>query len=326
MVFGSVLLGRTMAGEGADRALGMFVNSLPVRVMMKGLDVGGALQATHAQLAALLGHEDAPRVLAQRCSGLPAGVALFDCLLNYRHGPAPDARKLPGVTLVDASEVHSHALVLTVDDAGDDIQLNVRAPHELGAQRVLGHVACALRQLAEALQSDPGRALASLSTLPEDERQQLLSTLNATATPLDPAHVHWPALFAAQVRRTPHAVALQSEEAQLSYRELDAQANRLAHHLIGLGVKPDSRVAVCIERGVHLIVALLGVLKAGGAYVPLDPGYPDERLRYMLADSAPLAVLVHGATRGLFEPSPTLVDLDQDNWQAHSSRPRVSGN
>ncbi|QVM89506.1 amino acid adenylation domain-containing protein [Pseudomonas entomophila] len=323
VVFGSVLLGRMLAGEGADRALGMFVNSLPLRVVLKGTGVGDALTATHAQLAALLDHEDAPRVLAQRCSGLPAGVTLFDSLINYRHGPAPDARKLPGMTLLEASEVHSHALVLTVDEAGDDLHLHVRAPRELGAQRVLGQVACALRQLAEALQSDPGRALTSLSTLPDDERHHLLSTLNATDTPLDSTHVHWPALFAAQVQRTPHAVALQSEEAQLTYRELDAQANRLAHHLIGLGVRPDSRVAVCVERGVQLIVALLGVLKAGGAYVPLDPGYPDERLRYMLADSAPLAVLVHGATRGLFEPSPTLVDLDQDDWQAHSEQAPV---
>ena len=323
VVFGSVLLGRMMAGEGADRALGMYVNSLPLRVVLTGLGVAQALQATHAQLAALLAHEDAPRVLAQRCSGLPAGVALFDSLLNYRQGSVPDGRKLPGVTLVEASEVHSHALVLTVDERGDGVQLNVRAPRELGAQRVLGHVCCALRQLAEALENDPGRPLASLSTLPDDERRHLLSTLNATDTPLDPAHRHLPDLFAAQVRRAPDAVALQSEDTQLTYRELDAQANRLAHHLISLGVGPDSRVAVCVERGVHLIVGLLGVLKAGGAYVPLDPGYPDERLRYMLADSAPLAVLAHGATRGLFEPSPTLVDLDQPDWQAHSERAPV---
>ncbi|MEQ6927354.1 amino acid adenylation domain-containing protein [Pseudomonas mosselii] len=318
VVFGTVLLGRVMAGEGADRALGMFINSLPLRVSLAGRDMGQALVGIHGQLAALLRHEDAPLVLAQRCSGLPAGVALFDSLLNYRHGAAHDAEALPGVTLLDASEVHSHALVLTVDEQGDSLRLSVRAPCELGAGRVLGFVSCTLQALAAALLSEAPVALEALPTLPETERVYLLETLNSTEVALDPAYPHLPALLAAQVRRTPDAVALQSEDAQLTYRELDAQANRLAHHLIGLGVRPDSRVAVCLERGASLIVGLLGVLKAGGAYVPLDPGYPDERLHYMLADSAPLALLVHGATRGLFEgQSTSLVDLDHGDWQVH---------
>jgi len=175
--------------------------------------------------------------------------------------------------------------------------------------------------LAEALAGQAPVALESLSTLPEDERRYLLETVNATEVALDPGYPHLPAMFAAQVRRAPDAVALQTEQTQLTYRELDAQANRLAHHLIGLGVRPDTRVAVCLERGVALIVGLLGVLKAGGAYVPLDPDYPDERLHYLLADSAPLALLVQGATRGLFDGQQTpLVDLDQGAWQAHSDQ------
>ncbi|PYB79680.1 non-ribosomal peptide synthetase [Pseudomonas soli] len=320
VVFGTVLLGRVMAGEGADRALGMFINSLPLRVSLAGRSVAQALAGTHSQLAALLGHEDAPLVLAQRCSGLPAGVALFDSLLNYRHGAAQTV-SLPGVSLLEASEVYSHALVLTVDEEGDTLRLSVRTPRELGAERVLGHVSCALRGLAEALAGQAPVALESLSTLPEDERRYLLETVNATELALDPGYPHLPAMFAAQVRRAPDAVALQTEQTQLTYRELDAQANRLAHHLIGLGVRPDTRVAVCLERGVALIVGLLGVLKAGGAYVPLDPDHPDERLHYLLADSAPLALLVQGATRGLFDGQQTpLVDLDQGAWQAHGDQ------
>ena len=86
-------------------------------------------------------------------------------------------------------------------------------------------------------------------------------------------------LFEEQVEKTPEAVAVVYEEESVSYGELNRRANRLAHHLRSLGVKPDDRVAICLERGVEMIVALLGVLKAGGAYVPLDPGYPEERLR-----------------------------------------------
>ena len=81
----------------------------------------------------------------------------------------------------------------------------------------------------------------------------------------------------------------------LSYRELNGRANRLAHYLRELGVGPDERVAICAERGLEMMVGLLGVLKAGGGYVPLDPAYPEERLQYMLDDSAPVALLTQGS-------------------------------
>ena len=122
-------------------------------------------------------------------------------------------------------------------------------------------------------------------------------------------------LFEDQVRQTPDAVALVFGDERLSYGELNARANRLARHLRGLGVRPDDRVAICVERSVEMIVGLLGVLKAGGAYVPLDPAYPVERLAYMLADSGPMAVLTHGAAREALaaagEDRP-IVDLEAD--------------
>ncbi|HST63408.1 MAG TPA: amino acid adenylation domain-containing protein, partial [Longimicrobium sp.] len=104
------------------------------------------------------------------------------------------------------------------------------------------------------------------------------------------AYVH--EQFAAQVERTPGAAALVFEDETVTYAELNARANRLAHHLRSLGVGPDARVGICVERGPDMVVGVLGVLKAGGAYVPLDPAYPAERLAYTLADSAPSAVLV----------------------------------
>src|SRR5205807_1804060 len=90
---------------------------------------------------------------------------------------------------------------------------------------------------------------------------------------------------------SPQAVAVVFEEEELSYGELNARANRLAHYLRELGVKPDERVAICVERGFEMMVGLLAVLKAGGGYVPLDPAYPEERLQYMLEDSAPVVLL-----------------------------------
>ena len=94
-----------------------------------------------------------------------------------------------------------------------------------------------------------------------------------------------PELFAAQVARTPDAVAVVFEEQSLSYGELDARANQLAHHLRALGVGPEVVVGLCVERSLEMVVGLLGILKAGGAYLPLDPDYPAERLAFMLADA-----------------------------------------
>jgi len=323
VVLGTVLLGRTMAGHGADRALGMFINSLPLRISLAAGSLSQALTQTHAQLASLLGHEDAPLLLAQRCSGLPAGTALFQGLINYRQGALPQGEVLPGVTLLQASEVLSHTLVLSVDDLGDALQLGLRAPRALGAPRVLACLLTTLRQFADGMHSP----LTALCSVPQDELQRLLHTFNLSQDRHSPLGSTLPALFEAQVQRTPLALALQTDDAALDYYTLNAQANRLAHRLIALGVGVDSRVAICVERGSSMMVALLAVLKAGGAYVPLDPGYPVERLRYMLDDSAPTVLLVHAATLGLFDALATpLLDLDADDWQTCSAaNPQVPG-
>ncbi|WP_038886194.1 non-ribosomal peptide synthetase, partial [Serratia marcescens] len=119
------------------------------------------------------------------------------------------------------------------------------------------------------------------------------------------------ALFEQQVRRTPDATALVSGAESLSYAQLNARANRLAHALIARGVGPDSRVAVCAERGLHMVTALFGILKAGGAYVPLDPAYPGERLQYILQDADPVLLLADAAGRAaLGEPATPLLALE----------------
>ena len=108
-------------------------------------------------------------------------------------------------------------------------------------------------------------------------------------------------LFEEQVERTPDAIAVAYGEEQVSYAQLNRCANRLAHYLISLGVKPDGRVAICVERGLEMVIGILGILKAGAAYVPLDPSYPAERLRFMVEDSGPVAVMTQESLRGMVE-------------------------
>src|SRR5215212_10177343 len=119
--------------------------------------------------------------------------------------------------------------------------------------------------------------------MPEVERRQVLYEWNATEAEY-PREKLVQELFEEQVEKTPDAVAVVYEDATLSYAELNRRANQLAHYLRELGVGPDQRVGICLERSLQMIVGLLGVMKAGGAYVPLDPAYPVERLQYMLDD------------------------------------------
>jgi amino acid adenylation domain-containing protein len=174
--------------------------------------------------------------------------------------------------------------------------------------------------LAGAL-ANPDIPISRLPLLDDSERQRLLVEWNRTDAEFPGERcVH--ELFEEQVRKTPNAVAVMFEDASLSYAELNRRANRLAHHLRELGVGPDARVAVCLERGLELIVAMLGVLKAGGAYVPLDPAYPDERLRCMLEDCAPVALLTKGHLRPPFASlNETVPVLDMGSathgWKDH---------
>ncbi|AZC38062.1 non-ribosomal peptide synthetase [Pseudomonas chlororaphis] len=319
VVFGTVLLGRLQAGAGADRALGMFINTLPLRLDLAGQTAAQAVRETHRRLSALLAHEHAPLALAQRCSGVAAPTPLFNSLLNYRHGQAADGqdlmRDLLGIQLLGSEDILSYPLMLSVDDLDEGFKLSAMAPRSLGPQRLLDTLQTVLDGLVQALEQSPQTALRQLPVLPPAQLHQLLVEFNATEVDY-PREQTLHGLFEAQVRRTPDAVALQAGEQQLTYAQLNQRANQLAHHLRDLGVQPDTRVGICVERSLELVIGLLGILKAGGAYVPLDPGYPQERIHYMLQDSAPLAVLVHGATRELLAESPArLIDFDRCDWQ-----------
>lgn len=163
-----------------------------------------------------------------------------------------------------------------------------------------------------------------LPLLTEAERRQLLLEWNATQATY-PKEQCIPQLFETQVEHTPEAVALVFEGQELTYRELDEQANQLAHYLRKLGVEPEVRVGLCIERSLEMVIGLLGILKAGGSYVPLDPAYPKERLAFMLED-AETTVLI--TKQRILERIPTrekVVCLDAE-WQtiAQESKEKIA--
>ena len=154
----------------------------------------------------------------------------------------------------------------------------------------------ALEQLVDTLEKAPDTAERDIDILGDVERRQLLVDWNATAT-------HYPKdcllheMFEAQAARAPDAIAVVCGEEALTYAELNARANQLAHYLCGLGVGAEAIVGLCVERSLEMIIGILGILKAGGAYLPLDPSYPGERLAYMIEDAGPVLVLTQERLR-----------------------------
>ncbi|WP_330241205.1 amino acid adenylation domain-containing protein [Streptomyces sp. NBC_00525] len=277
VVFGTVLAGRLGGGDGSDRAVGPFINTLPVRV-----DTGAPPGAVHDTLTALLAHEHASAALAQRCAAVPAPAPLFTTLLNYRHSLPAQGPQWHGIELLDGEERTNYPLTLSVDDLGTGLGLTVQAAAPLDPERVCAYVHTALSAVAE---GTPG----PVDVLPPQEHEALIHTYNRTAAPLPDLLVH--EQIAEHARRTPDAVAVVHAETTLTYAELDAHANRLAQRLRALGVRPDDRVGVRLPRGTGLAVALLGILKAGGGYLPLDLSYPAARLAHMIEDAAPVVVV-----------------------------------
>jgi amino acid adenylation domain-containing protein len=299
VVFGTVLFGRMQGGSAADRVLGMFINTLPLRVDIGTTGMAQGIRDVHTTLTGLMRHEHASLALAQRCSGVAAPTPLFSSLLNYRHvqiaetadadGAATSAWE--GIGEVAGMERTNYPLTLSIDDMGQDFALTAQVDGrvENGAAHVCRYMHTALQQLVQVLETTANIS-GPLAILPPAEREQITFGWNATFADY-PQNQTLPQLFEAQVAKTPHALALSFEGAHLSYHELNARANRLAHYLRGQGAGADAAVGICMDRSFDMVTGLLGILKAGAAYVPFDPGYPVQRLAYMLDDAQPVVML-----------------------------------
>ncbi|MDR1135404.1 MAG: amino acid adenylation domain-containing protein, partial [Clostridiales Family XIII bacterium] len=190
------------------------------------------------------------------------------------------------------------SLEISESDGGYHIEVEYCSDlfSEGSIERMMRHY----ERLIDSIIENPGLKIAELETASEDERTKILGEFNDTNAGYEKDKT-LAVLFEEQAMRTPGNIALKYKEESMSYDELNRRANRLARRIRAFGIKPDDRVAIISERGMEMIVGILGIIKAGGAYVPIDPGYPGERIGYMLNDSMPKAVLVHGGDGGWFE-------------------------
>ncbi|KAG0202229.1 hypothetical protein BGX31_003640, partial [Mortierella sp. GBA43] len=214
-------------------------------------------------------------------------------MLNYRHNAISndDVSVYPGIEHLESHERDNYPISLSIDDDGCSLTVTAAVASPVDPYRICGYMQRALQSLAEALDHSQGTVVQRLEILPSEERQLLLQTWNATQEDY-PSHLCIHHVIEQQAEHTPEATALVSEGQSLTYSQLNERSNRLAHHLIRLGVVPDMLVAICVERSPSLVIGILAILKSGGAFVPLDPAYAGERIRGILTDAAPSVVVV----------------------------------
>ncbi|HWN27826.1 MAG TPA: amino acid adenylation domain-containing protein, partial [Actinomycetospora sp.] len=295
VVFGTTVSGRPPEVAGVEAILGLFVNTVPVRVRLRrGETVGELLDRVQDEQAARWPDHQAGLAEIQRRAGIGE---LFDTLLvveNVGLDPSALARLAPdlGVDHVGIRDAtHYPVSVVALPAHGDEparLRL-VHRPERVGdadARALLARVERVLR----AVVADPDRAVDDVDVLDDAERHHLVVELNDTRAEV--AARTWPAMFdAAYAAAGPDAIALVHGDERLTWGELAERSGRLARALVEAGAGPDRVVAVSLPRSAELFVALVAVLRAGAAFLALDPDYPPDRLAFMLADADPVALI-----------------------------------
>lgn len=288
-----ILVGFPIAGRSRSETqslIGLFINTLPLRTSLVGNPTFLELlsRVREASLAAYANQDVPLQFLVENLSIQrdPSRAPLFQHMLALQNA-TPPSNTLGDLTF-ESLQIDSFTskLDLTLDlrDRPDGLdgalEYNTDLFDRARIERMAGH----LITLLNGIITDPNQPISELPLLTEPERLQLLVDWNDTAVDY-PSHLCLHELFEKQVERTPDAIAIVFENQKITYRELNARANQIAHHLISQCVGPDTLVGLCVDRSPELVVSILGILKAGGAYVPLDADHPPQRLEFMLRDS-----------------------------------------
>ncbi|MDT7754043.1 MAG: hypothetical protein QOD96_7705, partial [Pseudonocardiales bacterium] len=297
VVFGTPVSGRPTELAGAESMVGLFINTVPVRANITPATTTIALlDQLQGVYNDTLEHQHLALNEIHRITGQDK---LFDTLFVYQNYPI-DAAALSGdheVTVTDVTGRESNHYPLTLQALpGHELGIRVEYDTDVFDAASVEALVDRLERVLVAMTADPGRRLSSLDLLDAQEHARLDEVGNRAVLlgqGSAPGHtpVSIPVLFAAQVARTPEAVAVSFEGLSVTYRELDEAANRLAHLLAGHGVGPGQCVALLFSRSAEAVAAILAVLKTGAAYLPIDPVVPAERIGFMLGDAGPVAAV-----------------------------------
>jgi amino acid adenylation domain-containing protein len=297
VVFGAAVSGRPPELPGVEQMIGLFINTLPIRVRVHPADtVAEALTRLQDEQAALMPHHHLGLSDIQRLTGTGTLFDTMTVLENYPFDPDAAGTALGGLTLHDVDGYDASHYPLTfaaVPGRGLSLRIDHRPDlyTEADAQRLMRR----FTRILEAIAYRPDLPLARIAVLDDDERTQVLGDWQGPTTDRRPDTLT--ARFAAQLAETPTATAVRAAGEPVTYAELDARANRLAHRLGGLGVGRDVPVAVLLERSADIVVVSLAILKAGGAYAPIHHSYPPERMAWAVAEVDAPVLVVNAAMR-----------------------------
>ncbi|HLK09514.1 MAG TPA: amino acid adenylation domain-containing protein, partial [Candidatus Angelobacter sp.] len=285
IVFGATRSGRASTLNNDDAPVGLFINTLPMRISVRPeAAVGAWLREIREQHVSLRPYEQTPLRTIQKASEVPGGVGLFNSILVFENYLLDTALRAQGGEWANRYFEYigqtNFPLTLIVYADREMILRLEHDPKQLdsaGAERVLGH----LRILLEGICVDAARTISSVPFLTEAEKHELLAPPRAASQVNECLHQR----FERQAAQSPELVAVACDGESLTYRELDRRANAVANRLVSLGAGPEVLIGLCVERSLGMVVGILGILKAGAAYLPIDLSYPPERVAFMLEDA-----------------------------------------
>jgi amino acid adenylation domain-containing protein len=326
LVFGATVSGRPPDLPGSESMIGLFINTLPVRTRVSGDELLSSwLRRLQEQNSVMRQYEFTPLAAIQRWSELAGGRSLFESLVVFDNYPDEDTGSQPSdLNIRPFQDRHGVGISRTAGRNNYPMSVIIEPNTELGVilcyehRRFQSHAMTRMLRhygaLLDAITNRPDARMSEFSLLDHAERQQLVVDWSGIELERS-ADICVQGLFESQARRKPEAVAVVSEEGVLCYRELDVRADQVARHLQRLGVGPEVRVGLCVERSLDMIVGILAVLKAGGAYVPLDPKFPPARLAFILADSGARLLLTQAKWHEILGSIKIeQVEMDQDHW------------
>ncbi|ODG96162.1 non-ribosomal peptide synthetase [Nostoc sp. KVJ20] len=318
VVFGATVSGRPSTLVGVDSMVGLLINTLPIRVQISGkTELLPWLK--HLQSQTFEQEQYAYYSLAeiQQMSDIPPGIPLFESILVFENYPIDGAKQETKKTLevshVSCFERTNYPLTVVINPAS---QLSGRIVYDTSRfeEQAIVCIIEIFQTLLTGIATNLQQYISQLSLLSADEEENLILLENQQTT----NYINYKCIhifFEEQVENSPNALAIVYKQQYLTYRELNNRANQLAHYLQALGVKPEVRVGICVERSLEMVIGILAILKAGGAYIPLDPAYPPERLAFMIEDVQTKILLTQNNLKNRLPlQNQTVVNLDSD-WE-----------
>ena len=301
IVFGTTLSGRPPELPGIEHAVGLFINTLPLRVKLDDTPVTDWLQNIQQDQVQIRQHEQCPLKSVQKWSDIPPGESLFENIVVFENYPAVQdddttrALAQHGLSVGDLDYLEQSnfplALLVVPGEEISFILVHEEARYSIAfANQLLSH----LSQVLTAFVTSPQARLSDVSMLSKQEHLHLTKTCNQTAVDIDCDHTMH-ALISRHASSQADQIAVSYEGQTLTYQALDEQANRLAKKLQDANVSVGERVGLYCERSLELIVGIAGILKAGAAYVPLDPQYPSAHHDRVIADASVKTIVTHGS-------------------------------